>query len=247
MPKHSTSGWEQTDAALASEPTRRVAPKPLDNIQPQGDDLGKTVLRSGNAVPPTQYRDVPNDPYQQAYVPQGYGQQGYPQQYPQGCERQLGYSQGYGQADPAVRGPVLRRPQPQVDPRYARVAPALQESPEQQAYVPGSRAGGSHPMARRAGSAAGALCCRLLAIACRLCALLLSGLVIANAFVTGSSRIFIIDVTNRATSWMPSVLSGVFVYETPFGGNLRGDFVVAAIILFILDWVLVRKARDLRG
>ena len=104
-----------------------------------------------------------------------------------------------------------------------------------------------HPGAVRAGNTALAVVCRVGSIVCRVAALLLFALVVANAIVTGPLRIHLLELTAQVTGWIPGLLSGTFVIETPLGGNLRGDFVIASIVLFVIDWLLARQARRLRG
>lgn len=86
----------------------------------------------------------------------------------------------------------------------------------------------------------------LLALALRLAALLLAFLVCANALVTGSLRLHLLGLTGLAGRIEPAALSGVLVVPTPFGGALRGDFVIASIILFICDWLLSRRSVAMR-
>ena len=45
---------------------------------------------------------------------------------------------------------------------------------------------------------------------------------------------------------VPSALLGRFVYETPFGGVLRGDLALASLILFVVDWTCMRLSDSLR-
>ena len=56
----------------------------------------------------------------------------------------------------------------------------------------------------------------------------------------------LIEATRTMSSLLPSTLQGTFVFETPLGGALRGDFVIASIVLFVSDWLLVRCAYRLR-
>ena len=58
-------------------------------------------------------------------------------------------------------------------------------------------------------------------------------------------RVYLLQATSLVGMWMPTTLSGVLVFETPFGGALRGDFVIASVVLFIIDWACLRKARSL--
>lgn len=136
-----------------------------------------------------------------------------------------------------------------LGPGASAEAPYVQapvESPPQTPY----NAGTSGPYGAGQGPAQSRMATsRLLtfiSVILRILAIMLSLLVVANAFVSGSWRIRVVNVTALFSALMPSSLSGVLVRETPFGGVLRGDFVIAALALFIMDWLLARKARSLR-
>ena len=208
---------------------------------------GDTMVAGGQAR--TQFR-----PQAQAASP--YPQQapqGYPQQAPQGYPQQAGqpYAQAAGQPyaqAPYQAGYPAGRQVPGQDPRYVRPvpSPAPVEAPRQEAYDPHAHERQGHSSAGRAGGRALSLLLSVLSVACRLVAIGLALLVVANAVVTGPLRMHLFEITARVTSWIPGALSGSFVYETPLGGNLRGDFVIVSIVLFVIDWLLARKARDLR-
>lgn len=54
------------------------------------------------------------------------------------------------------------------------------------------------------------------------------------------------DATFWLQSFVPDVLLGLFVFSSPFGGAFRGDFALASLIFFIIDWALVRTASAVR-
>ena len=83
-------------------------------------------------------------------------------------------------------------------------------------------------------------------ILCRVAAIALSALVVALCFSGFSSRALLLGVTNVITSLLPSVISGILVFVTPFDGAFRGDFALVAVMLFVLDWVLQRVSSALR-
>ncbi|WP_058270351.1 hypothetical protein [Olsenella massiliensis] len=87
----------------------------------------------------------------------------------------------------------------------------------------------------------------LLSLACRLAALALTALVVLSAVVTGAGRLTLVGYSGTVTSWLPDGLAGRFVFETPLGGVLRGDFALAALALFVTDWLLARLAHALRS
>lgn len=126
-------------------------------------------------------------------------------------------------------------------PQRPYVAPV--ESPRQTPFSP--QGAQVPPAARRASGRAASWLLRVVALVCRLYAIALAALVVANAVVLGSWRIHVVELTAAFTAWLPSSVSGTLVYQTPFGGVLRGDFVAVAIALFVIDWLLVRKARSL--
>ena len=87
---------------------------------------------------------------------------------------------------------------------------------------------------------------RLLALACRALAIALAFVVTVGVVAIGALRPSLIEATRTMSSLLPSTLQGTFVFETPLGGALRGDFVIASIVLFVSDWLLVRCAHRLR-
>lgn len=85
----------------------------------------------------------------------------------------------------------------------------------------------------------------LLAWVLRLAAIGLAALVVLDAFTLGN-RLAVLQVTTYVTSLLPDALAGVYVLDTPFGGAFRGDFAIASLALFVLDWVCMRIRRALR-
>lgn len=79
----------------------------------------------------------------------------------------------------------------------------------------------------------------------RLAAWGLVALVIVNSFTVGN-RVTLMRITERATQMLPDSLAGLYVVDTPFGGAFRGDFAIAAVVLFVLDWIMARIRRRLR-
>ena len=133
------------------------------------------------------------------------------------------------------------RPVPQPAPRAV-------PSPEQQPYqaeplrMPhgvGSRLSG--PLTTLT-----ALAFWLAGFALRLAAIALAGVVVASAVLTDAHRVSLVEALNLTTTLMPPVLLGRLVYETPFGGAMRGDLMVASLVLFFADWLCVRHAAALR-
>lgn len=191
-------------------------------------DLDKTVLASGAgahvADPAT--RRMQQRPLQQAGA--AYGQDPYRPQ----------ANQAYGQ-DPYQPYGATSRPQyqqRQAVPSPPQADPYLGERSERRSRKPSTGHGGG----------AVPVLLSVLSVLCRIAAIALALLSVANAFVLGSLRIRLVAITAMVSSWLPPALSGAFVFETPFGGVLRGDFMVAAVVLFVIDWALAKAAHSLR-
>ena len=88
--------------------------------------------------------------------------------------------------------------------------------------------------------------CRLLAWTCRILAILFAVICIALCFGPVAS---LTPIANLAY-WLQEIVydgfSGLFVWISPFGGSFRGDFALASVILFVLDWALMRASVALR-
>ena len=91
-----------------------------------------------------------------------------------------------------------------------------------------------------------ALALSLLALALRLAAIVLAVVVVASAVLTGAHRAALVKALNLASWVVPAPLFGQFVFETPFGGALRGDLIIVSLLLFVLDWACLRCAASLR-
>lgn len=76
------------------------------------------------------------------------------------------------------------------------------------------------------------------ALVARVLAWILSALVCILCFVSATS-IGLLPLVSFASSGL-GPLSGILVIQTPFGGAFRGDFALAALLLFIIDWVLCK-------
>ncbi len=62
-------------------------------------------------------------------------------------------------------------------------------------------------------------------------------------FIPGSYRVYAFDIQNIFSSWIPTILRGTLVYSLPFGGGIRGDYLVYGIILKLLGKFLRKAAR----
>ena len=169
--------------------------------------------------------------------------------------RRIEPGEGRRAARPATRGAdpmptTVRRPQ-RVAESPARPRPLVREvpravpSPSQEPYQPPRASRSTLP--DRIAATLGALSLHLAALCLRAAAIVMSGVVVASAVLTDAYRVALVEVLGRL-SWLLSfpMISGRFVTETPFGGILRGDLVIASIILFCMDWLCMRFSTSLR-
>ncbi len=66
---------------------------------------------------------------------------------------------------------------------------------------------------------------------------------IAVFFMPGAYRTYAFDIQQFGASLMPFALRGRFVYALPFGGGLRGDFILYGIALKLLGKLLRKSVR----
>lgn len=84
------------------------------------------------------------------------------------------------------------------------------------------------------------------AVACRVLAWLLVALVVCDAVLVGAPRSALLGVNGIVLRALPQAVSGLFVFQTPFGGVFHGDFALAAIVFLVLDWLIGRLSSSLR-
>lgn len=87
---------------------------------------------------------------------------------------------------------------------------------------------------------------RIASYICRVLGWGLCLLTVADAFGSVRFRVALLGVNGVVTRLMPSALSGLFVFQTPFGGAFRGDFAVVCILFLLLDWILLKISSSLR-
>ncbi len=63
-------------------------------------------------------------------------------------------------------------------------------------------------------------------------------------FIPGSQRVFAFEIQRIFSEFIPFILRGSFVYALPFGGGLRGDFILYGVILIFLGKFLRRATRN---
>ena len=91
-------------------------------------------------------------------------------------------------------------------------------------------------VARHRSAASGPLLFCILLL--RLLAIAFCCLVVLMAIPALGDRATLVQISSFVTSLVPSSLSGVLVLPTPFGGAFRGDFALAAFLVYIVDWAL---------
>ena len=69
-------------------------------------------------------------------------------------------------------------------------------------------------------------------------------LTIVLVFAFGSIRPYLLDITGWVTSLVPSLFRGMLVFNTPFGGAFRGDFVLFAIFLNLVSRLLEKISEN---
>lgn len=146
-------------------------------------------------------------------------------------------------------------PRPQAAPAPAQLTRNEQRqgayavpSPQQQAYVPEPPSVPS-AISRRFDAPLTSLKATLLVLLAwilRFGAWVLALFVVISAVLTGSMRAQLISMLDIAPLLVPPALLGLFVRDTPFGGILRGDMLIASGILFFADWFCVRLSASLR-
>lgn len=89
--------------------------------------------------------------------------------------------------------------------------------------------------------------CQFIAVLCRVFAWMLSLIIIGSALPFAPLRFAFLMFYHTVSRILPPVLVGSFIIESPFGGILRGDYVIVTLVLFVLDYLLCRLAFTLRN
>lgn len=89
--------------------------------------------------------------------------------------------------------------------------------------------------------------CQFIAVLCRVFAWMLSLIIVGSALPFAPLRFAFLMFYHTVSRILPPVLVGLFIIESPFGGILRGDYVMVTLILFVLDHLLCRLAFTLRN
>ncbi|MGI6230794.1 MAG: hypothetical protein ACOYJL_07825 [Tractidigestivibacter sp.] len=86
---------------------------------------------------------------------------------------------------------------------------------------------------------------RVLRIIARVLAFALLALTVVNVLDPEPLHATLRRINGALTLNLPSQIAGVLVVSTPLGGALRGDYVLLAVILLVVGWVLKRGANAL--
>lgn len=89
--------------------------------------------------------------------------------------------------------------------------------------------------------------CQVIAVLCRVFAWMLSLIIVGSALPFAPLRFAFLMLYHTISRILPPVLVGSFIIESPFGGILRGDYVIVTLVLFVLDHLLCRLAFTLRN
>lgn len=89
--------------------------------------------------------------------------------------------------------------------------------------------------------------CQFIAVLCRVFAWMLSLIIVGSALPFAPLRFAFLMFYHTVSRILPPVLVGSFIIESPFGGILRGDYVIVTLVLFVLDFLLCRLAFTLRN
>lgn len=88
---------------------------------------------------------------------------------------------------------------------------------------------------------------RVIAFIARVYAWLFAAAMCASACSFGPFRGFMLQFVFWISKCLPNPFFGLFVWETPFGGMLRGDFILMAFVLIMIDWICTRRAYALKN
>ncbi|MDI9590455.1 MAG: hypothetical protein QM302_05395 [Acidobacteriota bacterium] len=196
-----------------------------DELGDEGvDEPGRTTMGAGRARSEAGARDVPHTVLRPAQAPR---RAVVPRRMPdqRTAEAAPLYRQGPAGVPQAAPSPPQQAP-------YQ--APSRRVAPQVGRRLP-------RPLAFLAAQAL-----HLLALALRLAAIALAASFVLAAVLTDAHRATLVSALNLTSSLIPPGLLGVLVYETPFGGALRGDLAIASIILFCADWLCMRLSASLR-
>lgn len=89
--------------------------------------------------------------------------------------------------------------------------------------------------------------CQFIAVLCRVFAWMLSLIIVGSALPFAPLRFAFLMLYHTVSRILPPVLVGSFVIESPFGGILRGDYVIVTLVMFVLDYLFCRLAFTLRN
>ena len=77
------------------------------------------------------------------------------------------------------------------------------------------------------------------AVVARVVAYAMVLVVLGNTFLSGGARAALVDITGALSKLVPPLISGLYVFQSPFGGAFRGDIAIVAIVLLVVDWLML--------
>lgn len=176
-------------------------------------------------APAAQYAPAPAAQYASNYEPE-YARQPQPQYAPQPAPAQRAYHQRPLQRFQIPQSPERPRTDASdLEPSHAR---GVQTFLLSQGYL-------------------FAFVLRVIAFIARVYAWLFAAAMCASACSFGPFRGFMLQFVFWISKCLPNPFFGLFVWETPFGGMLRGDFILMAFVLIMVDWICVRRAYALKN
>ena len=93
---------------------------------------------------------------------------------------------------------------------------------------------------------AAAVAMSIIAIACRICGILMSAMTVLLCFSGLTAKLQIVGFVVELSRALPSAIAGYGVITSPFGGVFRFDFACMAVAFFVIDYLCVRISRALR-
>lgn len=161
---------------------------------------------------------------------------------------------------PQPQSQYAPQPQPQYAPQPAPAQRAYRQRPLQRFQIPQSpqraRTDASDLEPSRARGVQTfllsqaylfAFVLRVIAFIARVYAWLFAAAMCASACSFGPFRGFMLQFVFWISKCLPNPFFGLFVWETPFGGMLRGDFILMAFVLIMIDWICTRRAYALKN
>lgn len=91
-----------------------------------------------------------------------------------------------------------------------------------------------------------AVALNIFAFIMRICAIALCIIIVLLCIPGAVSALGLVGFVVDLSHALPSIIAGYGVIVSPFGGVFRFDYLIMALLLFLIDWICVRLARRLR-